>query len=318
LTQTGRCKSASLQCPEHEHKKTTRLRDINRTAQGILAILAACVIWGLSPLYYNLLTMVPPLELLAQRTLWSFLFFALVLGLQGRFSALIHALGNRGHVITLFAAACAIAVNWYFFIYSVQINRVSEASLGYFIFPLVAVVFGLIVFKEKLSALQWVAVALAVFAVLILTYGLGVAPWLALVLSLSFGTYSVLKKRLDLSPVISVTLEVMLLLPLTVPYLLIQNWPIQDSTDSWQIWFLLMGSGPLTATPLILFSYATRRISMSTVGIMQYINPSIQFLVALLIFAEPMTDWHFGAFSIIWVAVVIYSWSGFSARNAAK
>ncbi|HBY13803.1 EamA-like transporter family protein [Rhodobacteraceae bacterium SB2] len=291
---------------------------MNRTAQGILAILAACVIWGLSPLYYNLLTMVPPLELLAQRTLWSFLFFALVLGLQGRFSALIHALGNRGHVITLFAAACAIAVNWYFFIYSVQINRVSEASLGYFIFPLVAVVFGLIVFKEKLSALQWVAVALAVFAVLILTYGLGVAPWLALVLSLSFGTYSVLKKRLDLSPVISVTLEVMLLLPLTVPYLLIQNWPIQDSTDSWQIWFLLMGSGPLTATPLILFSYATRRISMSTVGIMQYINPSIQFLVALLIFAEPMTDWHFGAFSIIWVAVVIYSWSGFSARNAAK
>ena len=291
---------------------------MNRTAQGILAILAACVIWGLSPLYYNLLTMVPPLELLAQRTLWSFLFFALVLGLQGRFSALIHALGNRGHVITLFAAACAIAVNWNFFIYSVQINRVSEASLGYFIFPLVAVVFGLIVFKEKLSALQWVAVALAVFAVLILTYGLGVAPWLALVLSLSFGTYSVLKKRLDLSPVISVTLEVMLLLPLTVPYLLIQNWPIQDSTDSWQIWFLLMGSGPLTATPLILFSYATRRISMSTVGIMQYINPSIQFLVALLIFAEPMTDWHFGAFSIIWVAVVIYSWSGFSARNAAK
>ena len=291
---------------------------MNRTAQGILAILAACVIWGLSPLYYNLLTMVPPLELLAQRTLWSFLFFALVLGLQGRFSALIHALGNRGHVITLFAAACAIAVNWYFFIYSVQINRVSEASLGYFIFPLVAVVFGLIVFKEKLSALQWVAVALAVFAVLILNYGLGVAPWLALVLSLSFGTYSVLKKRLDLSPVISVTLEVMLLLPLTVPYLLIQNWPIQDSTDSWQIWFLLMGSGPLTATPLILFSYATRRISMSTVGIMQYINPSIQFLVALLIFAEPMTDWHFGAFSIIWVAVVIYSWSGFSARNAAK
>ena len=291
---------------------------MNRTAQGILAILAACVIWGLSPLYYNLLTMVPPLELLAQRTLWSFLFFALVLGLQGRFSALIHALGNRGHVITLFAAACAIAVNWYFFIYSVQINRVSEASLGYFIFPLVAVVFGLIVFKEKLSALQWVAVAFAVFAVLILTYGLGVAPWLALVLSLSFGTYSVLKKRLDLSPVISVTLEVMLLLPLTVPYLLIQNWPIQDSTDSWQIWFLLMGSGPLTATPLILFSYATRRISMSTVGIMQYINPSIQFLVALLIFAEPMTDWHFGAFSIIWVAVVIYSWSGFSARNAAK
>ncbi|MDA8634923.1 EamA family transporter RarD [Rhodobacteraceae bacterium] len=291
---------------------------MNRTAQGILAILAACVIWGLAPLYYNLLTMVPPLELLAQRTLWSFLFFALVLGLQGQFSALIHALGNRGHVITLFAAACAIAVNWYFFIYSVQINRVSEASLGYFIFPLVAVVFGLIVFKEKLFALQWVAVALAVFAVLILTYGLGVAPWLALVLSLSFGTYSVLKKRLDLSPVISVTLEVMLLLPLTVPYLLIQNWPIQDSTDSWQIWFLLMGSGPLTATPLILFSYATRRISMSTVGIMQYINPSIQFLVALLIFAEPMTDWHFGAFSIIWVAVVIYSWSGFSARNAAK
>ena len=291
---------------------------MNRTAQGILAILAACVIWGLSPLYYDLLTMVPPLELLAQRTLWSFLFFALVLGLQGQFSALIHALGNRGHVITLFAAACAIAVNWYFFIYSVQINRVSEASLGYFIFPLVAVVFGLIVFKEKLSALQWVAVALAIFAVLLLTYGLGVAPWLALVLSLSFGTYSVLKKRLDLSPVISVTLEVMLLLPLTVPYLVIQNWPIQDGTDSWQIWILLMGSGPLTATPLILFSYATRRISMSTVGIMQYINPSIQFLVALLIFAEPMTDWHFGAFSIIWVAVVIYSWSGFSARNAAK
>ena len=117
---------------------------------------------------------------------------------------------------------------------------------------------------------------------------------------------------------ISVTLGVRHMWLRDVPLLVFHNWPIHESNDSWQIWLLLMGSGPLTATPLILFSYATRRISMSAVGIMQYINPSVQFLVALLIFAEPMTYWHFWAFSITWVAVLIYSWSGFSARNAAK
>ena len=188
------------------------------TGKGILAMVGACTIWGLSPLYYKLLVAVPPGEVLAHRTLWSFAFFGVVLTLQGRLAELPRLLRGRRALVVGFAAAM-ISANWFLFILSIQIGHTMQASLGYYIFPLVAVVIGLVAFGERLSAAQGVAVALAAAAVLLLTFGLGVTPWISLILAFTFGLYGLVKKRLDAGPVVSVTAEVLLLAPLAAVWL---------------------------------------------------------------------------------------------------
>ncbi|WP_319824117.1 EamA family transporter RarD [Thalassovita sp.] len=281
---------------------------MKETGKGVLALVAACTIWGLSPLYYKLLAHLPPLEVLSHRTLWSFAFFALVLLGQGRLGHLRGALSSGRSVGVIALAALMISANWFCFILSIQIGKATEASLGYYIFPLVAVLIGVLAFGERLGRAQWISVALAVTAVVVLTGGLGVAPWIALIIAGTFGLYGLLKKRLPLGPVVSVTAEVLLLTPIALAIL-------------WQVWnegtaayganlrdsVLLMVSGPLTATPLILFSAATKRVSLSTVGLVQYLNPTLQFLCAVLVFGEPFGQWHAIAFGLIWTALAVYS-----------
>ena len=176
--------------------------------------MSACIIWGFAPIYYKLLVSVPPLELLAHRTLWAFIFFFVVLGIVGQIKELktaIFSFNEQFRIILL--ASVLIAINWFFFIFAIQTNQTTEASLGYFIMPLVTVVWGLIIFRETLSVLQWFSVLLATMAVCILTFGLGVPPWIALILSFSFSIYAVLKKKLTISPIVSVTGEVLVLIP---------------------------------------------------------------------------------------------------------
>jgi chloramphenicol-sensitive protein RarD len=212
-----------------------------------------------------------------------------------------------------------IAANWFLFIYSVQVGKATEASLGYYIFPLVSVLLGVVFFRERLGRLQGIAVALAVVAVVVLTIGLGVAPWVSLIIALTFGLYGVIKKRLTLGPVLSVMVEVLLLSPVAIAVLLIA-WqegrvPVGDGAGDL---VLLMISGPLTATPLILFSYATKRVQLATVGLVQYLNPTLQFLVATLVFAEPFGVWHAVAFPLIWLALALYSGASlWRARRAS-
>ncbi|WP_321832426.1 EamA family transporter RarD [Thalassovita sp.] len=275
---------------------------------GVLALVTACVVWGLSGLFYKLLSHLPPLQVLSHRTLWSCVFFALVLLVQGRLHLVGGVLRQPRQTLTLFVAALMIGANWFMFILSIQVGKATEASLGYYIFPLVSVLMGVVFFRERLGRLQWGAVALAVLAVSILTWGLGVAPWVSLLIAVTFGLYGVIKKKLTLGPVVSVTVEVLLLSPVALIIL-------------WQVWAgggsvwgngardiaLLMISGPLTATPLILFSFATKRVQLATVGLVQYLNPTLQFLVATLVFAEPFGPWHAIAFPIIWVALALYS-----------
>ncbi len=288
---------------------------MSETAKGILAMTAACVIWGLSSMYYKLIAHVPPLEVLAHRTLWSLVFFGAVLALRGELRALVRLLttGGRG-LVSL--AALAISLNWLMFIYAVQSGRAVEASLGYYIFPLVAVLFGLLFFGERLGPLKWSAVALAALAVLLLAFGLGAAPWISLGLATSFGFYGVVKKHLVAGPVVSVTAEVLLLAPLALLWL----WGVHSQgwtgltgqnlgafghglTDS----LLLILAGPITALPLMLFTQASKALPLGTLGVMQYINPTLQFAVAALVFAEPVTRWHWIALPLIWVAVALYS-----------
>lgn len=286
---------------------TTAAPLISNTTKGVFAIVAACTIWGLSPLYYKLIAHVPPLEVLGHRTLWSLVMFGVVLALQRRLALVPRVLSGRGVWVVLFAAIM-ISANWFLFIYSVQAGRTVEASLGYYIFPLVAVVIGMLAFGERLGRLQQTAVALAALGVGLLTWGLGAAPWIALALAITFGLYGLVKKRIAAGPVISVAAEVTLLAPLAVVWL----WGVHATEggafgQGWRDSLLLAVSGAMTAGPLILFSYATKRVRMATLGLVQYINPTLQFGCATLVFAEPFTVWHMVAFALIWAALAIYS-----------
>lgn len=278
---------------------------MTEAAKGVCAMIIACTVWGLSGLFYKLLSHIPPEQVLSHRVLWSCLFFAAVLLIQGRIQVLGAALSDSGNVKILLLATAMISLNWFTFITSVQIGRATEASLGYYIFPLLSVMLGRFVFGEHLSRAQSLAIALAVLAVVILTIGLGVAPWISLILGFSFGTYGVVKKRLDLGPVVSVTAEVLLILPLAL--LVILGTGGGGFQLGWSEAGLLMLSGPLTGAPLILFSYAARRVALGTVGVLQYINPTLQAFVAALVFGEVFTIWHGLAFALIWVAVIIFS-----------
>ena len=298
---------------------------MGEASKSLLAMVLACLVWGLSPLFYKLLVHVPPGEVLAHRTLWSLVFFAGVLLVQGRLREVGRVLGSlRGVGIVLFASLM-IAVNWFLFIYSVQVGRVMEASLGYYIFPLVAVLIGTVAFQERLGGVQWAAVGLAALAVGILTWGLGVAPWIALILAGTFGLYGLVKKRLAAGPVVSVTAEVLLLLPVALIWL----WGLHSGSWSegrpgalfagdWATSLLLITAGPMTAGPLILFSYASRRAAMSTIGLVQYLNPTLQFGCAVLIFAEPMTMWHGIAFPLIWLALGLYSGAALAGERRSR
>lgn len=287
--------------------------------KGILAVLASGLIWGFSPIYYKLLTHVPPIELLAHRVLWSVIFFVFLLGFQRRLGALRTAITTRRSVATLFLGACLIGVNWYIFIWSIQVEKAAEASLGYFIFPLVVVAMGWIGFGERLSRLQNIAIALAVAAVILMTLSKGLFPWIALVIALSFSLYGYVKKTILTGPVVSVTAEVLLLVPLAVAVLYFVH---REGAGSFgKAGFdtlLLIVSGPLTATPLIFFSYAAKRISMATLGLSNYLNPTIQFFCAIVIFNEPINSVQFFSFAMIWLALALYSWEGFRKEGGLQ
>ncbi|WOI29294.1 EamA family transporter RarD [Sulfitobacter dubius] len=261
----------------------------------------------------------PAAEVLAHRTLWSLAFFVVVLTVQGRLRSIFSAMAGPRAFGLLAIAAIMIATNWYIFIWSVQSGQATEAALGYYIFPLVSVLLGRLVFAEQLNRVQLSAVGLVTVAVGLLTFGLGSAPWLAVMIAASFGLYGLAKKRLAVGPVISVTAEVLLLSPLAILVL----WQTGDNGAgafgaSFRDTALLMLAGPITATPLILFSYAARRLSMATAGLLSYINPTLQFFCAVVLFREPFTGWHVQAFVLIWCALALYSVTTFRQDKARR
>ena len=290
---------------------------MSQSVRPIAALLAVCLMWGLSPLYFHLVAHIPPLEVLCYRTLWSLLLLAGVLAVQGRLGRLRQAVTARATLGRVAVAAALISVNWFAFIYTVSIGQVLEASLGYYIFPLVSVGLGLVFYREGLTPLQWAAVALAALAVVILTTGLGVAPWIALVLASSFGLYGMVKRGIDLGPVTSVTAEVLLLAPLALIWLATHSDTL-GAGFSWHDQWLLALAGPVTGVPLILFAYAARRLRMSTVGLTLYLNPTLQFLCAVLFFGNVVTRWHAIALPMIWLALALYTVSLVRAESARR
>lgn len=293
---------------------------MSEAGKGILAIVAACTIWGLATLYYKALAVVPPLEVLAHRTVWTFVFFGILLAVQRRFGAVLSLL--RGPLRRrVWLAAGIVAVNWGLFIWAIQTGHAVQASLGYYIFPLVTVVLGVLVLGERLTRGQGVAVGLAGMAVIVLTYGLGVAPWVALALAFSFAPYMLIKKQMAAGAAVSVTAEVLLLLPLAVLWLALAHGGLVAGG-----WFgadafttaMLPLSGLITGGPLILFSWGAQRVRLSTLGLVQYLNPTLQAVSAVMVFREAFTGWHMVAFALIWGALALYSLEGWRQERAAR
>lgn len=285
---------------------------MSEAQRGILAILAACTIWGLSSIFYKALAHVPPLEVLAWRGLSALVFFLLVLAAQRRLGQVTHVFSSRSQTARLLLAALLIGINWLIFVTSVQTGRAVESALGYYIFPLAAVLLGRLLFGERLSLSQWSAVALAAIAVVVLTIGLGTPPWIPLLLASTFALYGAIKKSIALGPILSVLAEVILLAPLALAWLLLA--PASTSYDS-TTFLLLALAGPLTGVPLLLLSYGAQRVRLSTMGLVQYWNPTLQFLVATQILGEAITRPHMIAFPLIWMALTLYSFASLRGRR---
>ncbi len=277
---------------------------------GFMSGLGAYFMWGLLPLYLKLLDHIAPTDILAHRVVWSVPTGALLLIFAGRFRELF-AMLRRPSTLWLVLSSALIAGNWLTYIWAVTNDRIIEASLGYFLNPLVNVAIGAVFLSEKLRRLQWVAVGIAALAVVVETIALGRLPWVSLILCFSFATYGYIRRQVQVDSRVGLTLEVLFLLPVALIWLAIVAQQggslIGGSIGNL---FMLMLAGPATAFPLILFALAAKRLKFSTIGIMQYLGPSMQFLLALA-FGETLTPLRLVTFSLILVAVILFSLDAF-------
>jgi chloramphenicol-sensitive protein RarD len=277
-------------------------------AIGVAAATAAYLIWGLFPLYFHALRGVPAGEVLAHRVAWSALFMAALVTVLRRWPSVLVQLRRPGALATLGASAVFISTNWLVYIWAVQSGRVLEASLGYFITPLVSVLLGVAFLREPLSRRQVVAVALAAAGVLAMVLWVGKVPWVALTLACSFGLYGLVRKQLPVDAIAGLLAEVAVLAPLALAWLLWLGWRGEGHfTASPGVTALLTLTGVVTAVPLLLFATGVRRLTLATVGLLLYVNPTAQFALAVWRFGEPFTAAHAVAFGCIWASLALYS-----------
>lgn len=285
---------------------------------GLLLGIGAYGLWGLFPLFWPLLEPASALEILADRFVWSFVFLALVMTVTRSWSRLRPALSQRRNLALLVVATLLISLNWGVYIWAVNSGRVLEASLGYFINPLVVVLLGTLVFHEQLRRLQWTAVAVAAVAVAVLTAGFGGVPWIALVLAFSWAGYGVVKKIVGMDPIASLTIETAYATPIAVAYLV---WLQVQGTlafghSSPGNTVLLMLTGVVTAVPLVMFGGAANRIPLSTIGVLQYLTPTIQFVIGITVAGEVMSAFQWVGFVIVWIALAVFTFDG--VRHARR
>ncbi|HET89311.1 MAG TPA: EamA family transporter RarD [Chloroflexi bacterium] len=279
---------------------------------GILAAVIAYTLWGLLPIYWKALQTVPALEIMCHRAVWSALFLLLALTLRRRWEWTALVRKSRRTQTTFLVTAGLLSVNWFLYIWAVNTGHVVDASLGYFINPLLSVLLGLLFLAEKLRPWQWVAIGVAALGVVYLTLGYGAFPWIALTLALTFGIYGLLRKIASLESLEGLALETTLMSVPALIYLISLELAGQalfghaDAVTN----VLLALSGVATALPLLLFAYAARRITLATVGILQYLAPTGQFLLGTLAYREPFTPARLVGFSVIWTALLIYSLEG--------
>ena len=276
--------------------------------KGLLFGISAYIIWGLLPLYWKLVEEAGAYEILAHRGIWSLLICISLLALRKQLRSAYVMVRSSRTLSLLFLASGLLTINWGVYIWSVTVNRVVEAALGYYITPLINVTFGVLLLREKLKPAQWIAVALAAAGVVILTLGYGSLPWIALVLAISWGSYSLIKKSLNLGALETLSLETLFaFLPNLVFLFIIQGNGSSEFGSTWTISLLLFGAGAATVIPLLLFNGSTTRLPLSTVGLLQYITPTIMFFIGIFINNEDISMTKVIGFAFIWLALAVLS-----------
>jgi chloramphenicol-sensitive protein RarD len=270
-------------------------------------------LWGFFPIYWKALIGISSLQLICHRIVWSFLILAVMIARSQEFPVLWKAMQSARTVGIYTVAAIAIATNWLIFVWAVSVNQIVQISLGYFINPLLSVVLGMVVFHERLRRLQWVSVGIAAAGVLYLTLALDALPWIALSLAASFGTYGLMKKLAPLAPVQGLTFETGILFVPAAALLIVEelagrgafmhSGPVRNA--------LMLSAGPVTTLPLLMFAAGVRRIPLSLVGMLQYINPTLQITIGVMLYKEPFTRIQLVGFGLVWSALVLFAIEGF-------
>jgi chloramphenicol-sensitive protein RarD len=276
---------------------------------ALAAGFAAFITWGLIPVYWKLLKSVPATEIVAHRFVWTTLFLVLLLSWQRRWSEVLDAAHSRRAIVYCLTSGTSIAVNWLLFIWAVNTGHIIETSLGYFMTPLVNVLFGSIFLRERLTRWQLVSVLLATVGVLNLTFGYGRFPWIALSLCFSFGLYGLLRKKSGTRAIPGLFFETVALAPFAIAYLLIlhRRGVLAFGWHNLSLSFLLLISGVITGLPLVWFGHAARHLRLTTVGFLQYLAPTCSFFLGVFLYREPFSRAHLITFTAIWIALAIFS-----------
>ena len=280
-----------------------------RAKQGVIFALCAYTFWGIAPVYFKLVKQVPAFEILAHRIIWAFVLVLILILAMRRMDRILPIVRSPKLVFRLAIATVLLAGNWFLFIWAINTDHLLDASLGYYINPLLNVAIGMLFFGEKMRRLQLVAIALAVVGVGIQVVTFGAVPWVALALASSFATYGAIRKRLPVDSISGLWLETAILAPVMLSYLVFfaQSSASDLTTNPWHLNALLVAAGLVTTIPLLCFTAAAQRIRYSTLGFFQYIAPSLMFLLAVLVYGEPLQESKLITFVIIWSALALYS-----------
>ena len=292
----------------------THVKNRSENQKGVQATFAASIIWGLFPIYFSALGHIPALEVLSCRIVWALPFVIVAIIALRRLAFLVAVFRDRKKILFLAASASCIGVNWGVYIWAAGRNHTLDVSLGYFISPLFTLALGAIFLKERLTVRQSIAVALVFVGVSILAYARGGLPWVAIALPISFGFYSLIRKLVDVDALTGFTVESAILTPIAATFLfnLPNGGAILNEPLGQQIMLVL--AGPLTAVPIMLFTYGARRVKLSVLGLMQYISPSMQIFIAVLLLGETLTPAHMATYSLVWCGLLLYSFPNRKAR----
>lgn len=304
---------------------STAVNEIHSTAQGVALAVGATCIWGMFPLVFKTVAHIDMVEVVAHRSLWALVFAALLMAILGRCEIIQRAFYTRRNLTVAALSGLAVAINWGAFIWAISHDQVLQSSLGYYISPLVSVVLGVIFLHERLGLKAWVAVGFAAIGVALLTFHFGVVPWAAFTLAISWAIYGLVRKLAPVGSLPGLYLETMMLAPLALGYIMWLNVnagganPVESAafgatlSDSLK----LIATGAVTALPLLLFARATRILRLSTIGVLTFIVPTVQFSLAVFVFQEPFTVAHLWAFAFIWLGLALYTWDKLSGRKSA-
>ena len=289
-----------------------------RARQGVLLAVGAYTMWGIAPIYFKSIAEVSPFEILSHRVFWSFFLLAALLHFGRQWRSVRDIIKNKTKMMYLVTTAILVGANWLIFIWAVTSNHMLDASLGYYINPLINVLLGMVFLGERLRKLQWFAVALAACGVLVQLIVFGSVPVVAIALAMSFGFYGLLRKKVSVEAQTGLFIETLVMLPAASIFLFfIASTPTSNMFENpWQLNTLLVAAGVITTLPLLCFTGAATRLKLSTLGFFQYIGPSLMFLLAVLIYGEPFTSDKAITFAFIWGALVVFSFDGL--RNNRK